>query len=242
MDVSNRPDHEFWVDSAQAWISTVERDSNRTHLLDPLLDQLLGDVAGKRVLDIGCGEGRVVRKLCDRGAVATGLDPIPQLLEQARATGPGEFVEGFAESLPFDDASFDLVVAYLSLCDVRGYREAIAEQVRVLKPGGRVILIDIHPMASAFPYWAKDEQGIKLYKKVDRYFEERAELVEWSGIRVYNHHRPMTGVFQEYLKHGMMLTFFEEPTPTPEAGALKPHLLEEFRVPNFLATVWTKPA
>jgi len=72
-----------------------------------------------RALEVGCGEGRVTRDLRGRGYEVTGLDVAPTLVEAARDADPsGTYVVGDAAALPFDDASFDLVVSYNSLIDV----------------------------------------------------------------------------------------------------------------------------
>src|SRR5439155_20082020 len=108
-----------WIASTDAWIRLVQDHPTRTLLLDPVLLEELGDVAGRLVLDLGCGEGRFSRLLTARGARSVGLDPIVSMLEAARRAGQAEqYVRGAGESLPFADACFDLVVAYLSLVDI----------------------------------------------------------------------------------------------------------------------------
>lgn len=102
------------------------------------------------VLEIGCGEGRVSRDLAARGHSVTGLDASPTLLKAAAEADPGShYVVGPAEALPFDDGSFDLVVAYNSLMDVQDMPRAVAEAARVLTPGGRFAACVTHPIADA---------------------------------------------------------------------------------------------
>jgi SAM-dependent methyltransferase len=97
-----------------------------------LIDELLGDVAGRDVLDVGCGAGWLVRRLGDAGANATGIDPEAGAHEDPRC------IAGRAEALPFDDAGFDAVVFFNSLHHVPedALDRAIAEAARVLRPGG----------------------------------------------------------------------------------------------------------
>ena len=72
-----------------------------------------------RALDVGCGEGRFCRKLQRLGTAACGLDPVATMIDAAKKRDPeGSYTVGFAEKLPFEDDTFDLVVSYLSLIDI----------------------------------------------------------------------------------------------------------------------------
>lgn len=110
-----------------------------------LLFELLGPVADKTLLDVGCGDGELASKLARRGAIVTGLDADPAMIAAARRHAGAEgtllhLVEGKAERLPFDDAVFDRVVAVTVLCFVRNAERAIMEMARVLKPGGSLVI------------------------------------------------------------------------------------------------------
>jgi ubiquinone/menaquinone biosynthesis C-methylase UbiE len=81
---------------------------------------------------------------------ATGIDPTRNLLAAAHQQDPtGKYFEGEAASLPFDDASFNLVVSYLSLVDIPDVVPAIAEMVRVLRPGGRLLVANLNGFNTA---------------------------------------------------------------------------------------------
>jgi ubiquinone/menaquinone biosynthesis C-methylase UbiE len=110
-----------------------------------LLFEMLGSVNGKALLDVGCGDGNLALELARRGAIVMGLDADPAMIASARRRGdiqgtPPQFIEGDADRLPFEDATFDLVVAVTLLCFVRDAERAIAEMGRVLKPGGRLVI------------------------------------------------------------------------------------------------------
>ena len=106
-----------------------------------LLEELL-DIHDRDVLDVGCGEGVLVRRLASLGARAVGVDPSAVALERARRAESSDtsrhFVEGTAEALPFPDTSFDVVVFFNSLHHVptESMDAALAEAARVLRPGG----------------------------------------------------------------------------------------------------------
>lgn len=121
-------------------------DAGWWEMLDALVEAGRLDTPGARVLDIGCGTGRVVDVLARRGVRAWGVDPSAEMLAQARGCRPpgGGFKEGRAERLPFKDGWFDgavmrQVVQHLEL------EAAFGEAARVLRPGGRLAIATFHP-------------------------------------------------------------------------------------------------
>lgn len=114
-------------------------------LEERLVLELLGDVKGLDVLDVGCGDGALASAMSRRGGRVTGLDPGSRMLQAARRRAEAESVDlhlvpGRAEALPFADATFDRVVAVTVLCFIPQADQAIAEMARVLKPGGRLVI------------------------------------------------------------------------------------------------------
>lgn len=117
----------------------------------PWSEELLGRAKprpGERVLDVACGTGIVARQVAPlvgaNGAV-TGLDISPQMLEVARSLplpsgATIEWREGNAEELPFEEASFDLVLCQQGIQFVPDKLAATREQRRVLSPGGRAVV------------------------------------------------------------------------------------------------------
>ena len=110
---------------------------------------LMGPVEGRRILDLGCGEGLPTWTLADRGARAVGIDVDRATLDVAPARSVGSrrqrprFVEGRIEQLPFPDGSFDVVVIVTVLCLVADGADAVREAARVLEPGGRLVIGDL---------------------------------------------------------------------------------------------------
>ena len=105
---------------------------------------------GARVLDVACGSGNLSLPAARAGAVVTGVDIAPNLLEQARARAASEgltiqFDEGDAEALPYPDAAFDEVVSMYGAMFAPRPELVAAELLRVCRPGGRIAMANWTP-------------------------------------------------------------------------------------------------
>jgi SAM-dependent methyltransferase len=105
---------------------------------------------GERVLDVACGSGNLALPAARKGAIVTGVDIAPNLVEQARARAASEnlecqFDEGDAENLPYDDASFDTVVTMFGAMFAPRPDVTASELVRVCRPGGRIAMANWTP-------------------------------------------------------------------------------------------------
>lgn len=105
---------------------------------------------GSRVLDVACGPGLVALHLAEAAGHVTGLDITPAMLEKARELQRQLGLEnlswdlGRADALPYPDASFDAVVTRFSFHHLMEPAKALSEMVRVCRPGGRVVVCDVH--------------------------------------------------------------------------------------------------
>lgn len=122
-------------------------------LEDRLLYKLLGDVSGRRVLEIGCGEGEFAVNLQRRGAIVIAADPSWSMLaaaqEHARnANCPIDLVQAKGEQIPFESSSFDVVLAKTVLCFVGDGQPFVSEMARVLRPGGRFVIGELNKWSS----------------------------------------------------------------------------------------------
>jgi SAM-dependent methyltransferase len=139
-----------WEQEAENWLAWARMPGHDAywHYRDAFF--ALVPPAGNATLEIGCGEGRVARDLAARGHRVTGVDAAPTLLGAAAAAHPdGRYLLADAADLPFEDASFDLVVAYNSLMDVQDMPGAVREAARVLQPHGHLCVCVTHPLADA---------------------------------------------------------------------------------------------
>jgi ubiquinone/menaquinone biosynthesis C-methylase UbiE len=133
-----------------------------------LLHELV-DVRGRDILDVGCGEGGLARRLARAGARAVGLDPRALSLQQSRDDRAGtpavRFIDGVAQSHPFPNASFDVVVFFNSLhhVPVEAMDGAVAETARVLRRGGLLYVQEPLTEGSAFELlrMVEDETAVR---------------------------------------------------------------------------------
>jgi ubiquinone/menaquinone biosynthesis C-methylase UbiE len=151
------------------------------------------------VLEVAVGTGLNL-PFYGRDARVTGVDLSPAMLEVARrrAGELGREValrEGDAHHLPFGDASFDSVVCTFSLCNIPDPHQALTEMRRVLRPGGRLVLVD-HIGSSSKPiYWLqKGIEAITVRIDGDRMTRRPAELVERLGFDVVERDRFRWGI------------------------------------------------
>jgi ubiquinone biosynthesis O-methyltransferase len=110
-----------------------------------LILDLVGDVAGRKILDVGCGDGTFALELTKRGAIVTGIDSSPAMIDAAkrRATQHNAditFQVAMAEHLPFPAEHFDVITAITILCFVEDAAPVFREIARVLRPGGRLVI------------------------------------------------------------------------------------------------------
>ena len=130
------------------WATIYDRDANPLPALEePLVVQLLGDVRGLDILDLGCGTGRHSVRMAAAGARVTALDFSSKMLAQARAKARDvRFqVHDLSQPLPFPERSFDRVLCALVLDHIAALDELFAEMHRVCRPTGNVVVSGMHP-------------------------------------------------------------------------------------------------
>jgi ubiquinone biosynthesis O-methyltransferase len=143
-DAPGSPGAETLPAAYAAW-----RESMLGRITDELERDLIlertGPAAGRRILDVGCGDGVLALELAERGAQVTGVDTSARMIAAARerAKRAGHdvtFEVASAEALPFSPGTYDAVVAITILCFVEDAARTLREICRVLKPGGHLII------------------------------------------------------------------------------------------------------
>jgi SAM-dependent methyltransferase len=234
-----------WHEHAANWIAWARKPGHDSYWVfhrDVFLE-LVPEPSG-RTLDLGCGEGRLSRDLAALGHDVVGVDASPTMLAAAREAAPElEVHQADAAALPFEDASFGLVVAFMSLQDVGNLDGAIRECSRVLLPGGRLCIAIVHPINSAGT-WERDDAQSPLvledsYLGTSRYAETFArDGLEMTFTSV---HRPLEAFTEALAGSGFVIERLREPAlPTHAIRTGRSARWQRF--PLFLHLRAVKPA
>jgi SAM-dependent methyltransferase len=197
------------------------------HYDRPACLDLLGDVAGSRVLDAACGPGLYAAELAGRGAEVVGFDQSPRMIELCRERVPaGEFrVHDLADPIGWlPDASVDLALCALAIEYVDDRVAALRELRRVLRPGGALVLSRQHPTAD----WLR---------KGGSYFDRRVTEETWHrGWHVRYWLMPLQDTCEEFAEAGFLIERLVEPRPAASGRAVDPEDFDKLqREPGFLA-------
>ena len=249
MNLDQNQGTRIWDRNAEEWHRSYgERDPNRSDLLDPLILDLLGEVKGKRILDAGCGDGYLSRKLARLGARVTGVEISERMLAYAREEQENESLEisyhlASCSSLQFlPDSAFDMVLTNNVIQDLADYQEAFREFCRLLRPGGTYLHIANHPCFMTPVWgWVRDEEGRRLHRKVDHYFQRGPFLCPWgakSGMEptVY-WHRTLGDIMNQLISCGFQIARVIEPEPPECWRSMCPDRMDGARIPDFLVLV-----
>ncbi|MBB5914432.1 SAM-dependent methyltransferase [Nocardia transvalensis] len=130
----------------EIWADTYDGPNPAFDFDEPVVRDIAGALPPGTALDAACGTGRVAEVLADCGHHVVGVDSSPHMLDHARKRLPeADFRAGDLQELPVDDASVDIVTCSLALSHIPDLVPAYSEFARVLRPGGHVVITDIHP-------------------------------------------------------------------------------------------------
>ncbi|MGH8948736.1 MAG: class I SAM-dependent methyltransferase, partial [Acidimicrobiia bacterium] len=218
-----------WSDLSDWWLAEIEEDPAYEAVVNPMLLDVLRPERGRTYLDLGCGEGRVMRAMRESGAIAHGVERNPDLARRAADAGP--VVIGRLPELAFlRDHSYDGAFCVLVLEHIEDEVRLLAEAARVVRPGGLLALVMNHP------YWTapgatpiSDLDGETLWRPGD-YFTSGTTLEPAGENEVLFHHRTTARVLETAAAAGWSLERFVE----------APHheLVEQPGIPRLLACRW----
>jgi len=254
----------YWEANAEAWTYLSRRgyDVSRDLYNSPCFFEMLPSVEGLVGLDIGCGEGTNTRTAVRRGARMTAIDVAPTFLRHARQSEMGEplgidYIEASGTRLPFADASFDFVMATMSLMDMPRPEQVLFEAFRVLRPGGFFQFSMVHPCFMTRKFgWVRDDAGRKIAATVGDYWnrsdgdwveewcygaapaEERARFPKF---RIPRFTRTLSEWINAVLDAGFVIQRVNEPRPTEETLARHPGEYDAWIIAYFLHIRAGKP-
>ena len=208
-----------WEAQAERWAAWTRREGHDTFWRfhrDAILELL--PPPRRRTVDLGCGEGRLARELTALGHSVVAVDASPSMVRLAREADPGgEYLLASASELPLEDASADLVVAFMSLMDMDDADGAVREAWRVLEPGGRFCGALVHPLNSSGSFESSEPDAafvVEDYLTPRRYVDE----VEREGLEMTftSDHRPLEGWLRPLEDVGFLLERIREPPALDE--------------------------
>ncbi len=235
-----------WYDELLAGEGTYQKE-----VILPNLVRLLGDIKGKRVLDLACGQGFFTREWKALGAEVTGADISPELIHIARENNKGiPFFYCPADAMPsIPSGTRDIVTIVLALQNIENLDGTLAEVNRILAPKGKFYIVLNHPTfripgASSWG-WTEDNDQ---YRRVDPYLSEQKNEIEMHPgknrtEKTVSFHRPLQLYFKKFERHGFAVTRLEEwnshkkSAPGPRAAA-ENHARKE--IPLFMCLVLQK--
>jgi ubiquinone/menaquinone biosynthesis C-methylase UbiE len=195
-------------DVAEAYSHAL--DPEGAGLVDSVLAELIGEVAGQDVLSLACGQGQDARLLARIGAVVTGVDVSEEMLRHAREHEAAEprgvrYAQGDARDLAeLGSASFEGVVCHMALMDIPDLTPTIKSVARVLRDDGWFVFSIVHPCYHAHVEIAGD------YLLDHRYAKLRPP--DWLPSHAY--HRPLAAYVNELADAGFRIErVVEEHTP-----------------------------
>lgn len=192
----------------------------------------------KRALEVGCGEGRVSRLLKELGHHVTATDPVADLVDAAAAAQSADrYAVAPAAALPFEDDSFDLVVAYNVLMDVEDVPAACAEIARVLAPSGEVMISLVHPFRDRgrFAGPGPDAPFVVAGSYFGRERFEGTEERDGLHMGFAGWSQPLEAYAEALEGAGLAITSLREPRPKVVVG--DDSMARSMRLPLFL---WLK--
>ncbi len=238
-----------WDRAIDVWEDFQEtgKDFARDYVHGPALLKAVGPLRGRRVLDLGCGQGRFTRRLARRGGRVVGVDWSTRMIEAAmrreRTTPRGieyRVLDARAVGGAWPRHSFDLVVGCMSFMDMPDLPRVLRGVHAILRPRGRLVLSVSHPfntseVGSDSPR-ARAARGVRI----DRYFEERVGVTRWAMKRLKRPfatvywHRPLEAWFRLLKGAGFEIRDLTEPHATARQAREFSRLGVTRRIPFFL--------
>jgi SAM-dependent methyltransferase len=215
---------------ADAYAADVEDGPYNAHYERPNTIALLGDVAGRHVLELGCGSGPLTAWLVDHGATVSALDVSPEMLRLAAdrvGRAASLRVADAAHPLPFLANSFDLVVGSLVLHYIEAWEPVLREVRRVLRPSGTAVFSTHHPTMDWLAPPPEDDFPTTSVTEVWEKGTGEFEVTFWR--------RPLTAMTDAIATAGFVVERLVEPEPAPDLAESHPGAYATLRAsPRFL--------
>jgi SAM-dependent methyltransferase len=210
----------------------------------PILWNLIGDVHGQSVLDLGCGEAKVAKRFKDAGAKSyLGVDGSKNMIEQAQLNCEAGFSAvtcSWLEDFSSEHNSFDLIISSLALHYIEDLDATFKTIFKALKPGGRFIFSVEHPVITSSNK-ALENTALRQSWIVDDYFLRGERSVLWMGDEVKKYHRTIEDFLNLLTDNGFNFKRLRESDPPKNKFTDVDLLYRRRRIPLFLFLSAEKP-
>jgi ubiquinone/menaquinone biosynthesis C-methylase UbiE len=196
-------------------LNTISKDPLE-HMSRGFVDQVilseLGDVSGKKILDVGCGNGDFAFRLHDKEALVTGVEISEQIIKTAQLKYPmiNFLIHDFSESEMDTEEKYDVVILELVIMFVKDVDSLLANIKNILKPGGRIIVVILHPFLALMSDALDKQLGVKLTKDND-YFIEKVLKLETNEVDLTYFSRSLSWYVKQFAKVGYKISDITEP-------------------------------
>ena len=228
-----------WNAMGDEWFELAQTGEARNCFIMPNMLKFMGDVAGKRILDLGCGEGGYSRELTKRGAQLVSVDCSKRAIEIASSLAEKEglsiehFVRNSNDLFDIEPEQFDIVLCSMMLMDCEDFEGTLREA-----PNGGLFASVLHPCFDGNHDIGIGRQGEEIERQVvvKNYFEPKEwEAPLWKGtVPVIWRHGTMEEYVKAFIKAGLMIFDLNEPRATDEQAQISVALAWLQKIPLYL--------
>ncbi len=212
-------------------------DSPNDTLEKPVLLELLGDLSGKRILDLGCGDAAIGKEALQLGCAAyLGIDGSRNMLalaEQSLSGTGGQVSQANLETWEPPKEAFELVISRLAFHYLAGLDAVLVRAYQALVPGGRIVFSVEHPVITSCER-AWQGQGLRQDWIVDNYFESGERVTHWLGGQVIKVHRTVEDYYLALQRAGFVVESLRESRPQQAQFSSEETYQRRMRIPLFL--------
>ena len=239
-----------WNTLGDEWFELAQTSESRNCFIMPYMLNLIGDVKGKKILDLGCGEGGYSRALAKSGAELTAVDCSEKAICYAQDLAVKEnlhidhYIRNSNDLFGITDNVFDIVLCSMMLMDCEDFEGTIREIARVLEPEGKLYASVLHPCFDGNHERGIGRQGSGVYRQVVamNYFEPREwEAPLYGGTTpVVWRHRTLEEYIKTFIKCGLTIIDINEPRATDEQAKISTAMAWLQKIPLYLYWVLKK--